>query len=61
VKSKKNFYNSHMTVTQEMKDWFGNGEADVDLMLRLGILKEETIVLLWENDPSSPGFRKPEP
>jgi hypothetical protein len=48
VKSKK--------ISEEMKDWFGQGEADVDLMLRLGILKEETILMLWENDPSSPGY-----
>lgn len=42
--------------TKEMRDWFGNGEADVDLMLALGIVKHETIVKLWQGDPTSPGY-----
>ena len=43
-------------LTQQMKEWFGSGEYDVDLMLRVGAVTPETIQTLWENDPSSPGY-----
>lgn len=45
-------------LTQEMKDWFGQGEADVDAMIRARVVNPEFIIDLWgkrkevmDNDP----------
>lgn len=48
-----------MGCTQEMKDWFGQGEYDVDLMLRMGAVTEDQIVWMWNNFIDSPGNKKP--
>lgn len=44
--------------TEEMKAWFGNGEADVDLMIRLGVVSNAQIVAMWNECTDSPGFTK---
>jgi hypothetical protein len=38
----------------KIKDWFGQGEHDVDLMLRLGAVRPATITRIYKADPSSP-------
>lgn len=35
-------------LTEEITRWFGDGEYDVDLMLRLGVVTEEQILALWD-------------
>lgn len=35
-------------LTEEIKRWFGDGEYDVDLMLRLGVVTETQILALWD-------------
>jgi hypothetical protein len=36
-------------VTEEMKQWFGDGEVDVDCMLACGAITESQIIELWEH------------
>lgn len=37
-------------LTQEVKDWFGGGEVDVDLMLAVGAVTEQQILEMWERE-----------
>lgn len=46
-------------LTQEMKNWFGHGEVDVDVMLASGQVTPRRIVELWRTCPDSPGYREP--
>jgi len=39
-----------MTLTQEVKDWFGGGEVDVDLMIAVRAVTEQQILELWERE-----------
>ena len=48
-------------LTQEMKDWFADGERDVDALLASGDVTPEMIKKLWETDRESPGFVPPRP
>ena len=41
-------------LTKEIKDWFGGGEQDVDLMLRMGVVQEEFILDLWRREVEVP-------
>ena len=43
-------------LTPEMKAWFGHGEWDVDLMLRMGVLTESTLLGILSNLTDSPWF-----
>ena len=36
-------------LTDEIKYWFGDGEVDVDLMIKMGVVNEEMILNLWNN------------
>ena len=45
----------NIELTKEIKDWFGDGEVDVDLMLSLGIITKEQILKLWENHNGKTG------
>lgn len=42
-------------LTEKIKYWFGDGEIDVDLMIRMGAVTEKQILDMWEKDPT--GFR----
>ncbi len=37
-------------LTEEIKYWFGGGEADVDLMLAFNVVKPETILTFWNRE-----------
>lgn len=39
-------------MTEEIKYWFGDGEVDVDLMIRMGVVTEKQIMEIWEKDPT---------
>ena len=39
-----------MALTQEMKDWFGDGEWDVDLMLSYGMVTEKQIIEMFKKE-----------
>ncbi len=39
-------------LTEQIKYWFGNGEVDVDLMIRMGAVTESQILEMWEKDPT---------
>lgn len=41
---------------EEMKNWFGDGEWDVGLMLRLGVLTEEKLVEICKALVGSPWY-----
>lgn len=41
-------------LTKEIKDWFGDGEVDVDLMLRMGAVTEDVILELWNREQQKP-------
>lgn len=45
-------------LTQEMKDWFGNGEYDIDAMLKFGVLTEDGLLLILNNLIDSPWYGK---
>jgi hypothetical protein len=45
-------------ITQEMKNWFGQGEQDVDLMLRMGVLTESFLRECLNVLTDSPWFGK---
>lgn len=34
-------------LTEEIKNWFGDGEVDVDLMLQMGAVTEQQILDYW--------------
>jgi hypothetical protein len=36
-------------ISKEIKDWFGDGEVDVDLMIATGVVTEEQILTLWKD------------
>jgi hypothetical protein len=40
-----------------MKKWLGNGEFDIDLMLRLGVLTDERLVTICETLIDSPWYK----
>lgn len=37
-------------LTKEIKEWFGDGEIDVDMMLAFGCVTEKTILTLWNRE-----------
>ena len=42
-----------MEATKEMKDWFGMGEYDTDLMISCGAITEEQIVEMYNREHPS--------
>lgn len=44
----------------QMKTWFGDGEQDVDLMLRMGVLTAEQLVHYCHALTDSPWYIAPE-
>lgn len=40
-------------LTEEIKHWFGDGEVDVDMMLRYGAVTEEVILELWNREKAT--------
>jgi hypothetical protein len=37
-------------LTDEMKNWFGDGEFDIDLMLKMGVVTEEQIIKSYNEE-----------
>jgi len=36
--------------TQEMIEWFADGEVDINLMLRLNLITHQQIIELWKRE-----------
>lgn len=41
----------------KMKTWLGDGEIDIDLMIRMGELTEDSLVEICESLTDSPWFK----
>lgn len=47
-----------MKLTNEMKEWFGDGEIDVDLIIRMGVTTESNLCEIICNLKDSPFMKK---
>ena len=52
---------NNMNIKQTIKDWFGNGEIDVNLMIRCGAISEDQIIEIFINDVFGPGYTSEQP